>query len=205
MRIFAPGNVSECVQGVLMGNGTGAARHGAVFLALMAMAAGQAAAQVYSIALPDIHNKRLSASPNRVTAGGTVEIRNAVQNLGAGALTPAHGLAEEGPTLTIRFVLVRNVKDSGGVELGSWSVDALERKEVKWHTASWAVPGTLTAGTYFLCADIDPANSVRESNELNNRTCLPLTVEAAPETAAGEDGEPLPEPGGDPESPEENF
>ncbi|MFP4004029.1 MAG: CARDB domain-containing protein [Alphaproteobacteria bacterium] len=182
-------------------NGTTARLRSIALLALAgaaaALAGNHAAAQVYHIALPDITSKRFSAKPETVQAGGTLEIRNAVQNLGAGPLTPAHGKADEAPTLTIRFLLVRNLKDADGLAAGSWSLDALGRREVKWHTARWTVPETTAPGPYFLCADIDPANAVRESNELNNRTCLPLTIKAALEIADGntEDGEPPAEDG----------
>lgn len=187
-----------------MMTGKRAARHGAavLFLTMATVAAGEAAAQVYAIALPDVTNKRLTVKPGTVAAGGVLEIRNAVQNLGAGALTPAHSMAEAGPTLTIRFLLVRNVRDRHGLDAGSWSLDALARREVKWHRGTWILPRTVTPGTWFLCADIDPENTVRESNELNNRTCLPVTVKAAPEVAAGEDGEP--EPGGAAQKDDEN-
>ncbi len=189
--------------------GTGAAwRRGAAILALAAMAAlmcgERADAQVYAIALPDVHNKRLSVHPPRIPAGGVVEIRSAVQNLGAGALTPAHSMAEDGPTLTIRFLLVRNVKDKSGLDAGSWSLNALERREVAQHAVLWVVPETLTPGTWFLCAEVDPQNRVRESNELNNRTCLPLTVEAMPEPGAGMEEPFSPHPEGGPPRPEEN-
>jgi hypothetical protein len=172
---------------------------------IAAAAGDRAAAQVYGVALPDISNKRLNVQPKSVPAGGTVEIFSMVQNLGAGPMTPAHGAPDAPATLTIRFLLVRNLKDKTGLDAGSWTVNALERRETARHTALWTVPATLEPAMYFLCADVDPDNQVRESNELNNRNCLPLTVKPAVpapeprlpedgEDGDGEDGDPLPEP-----------
>ena len=158
----------------------------ALAAALAAGAVQEAAAQVYAIALPDATNKDLLVNPDTVRAGGTVTIVSAVQNKGAGALTPAHSKATEPPALAIRFLLTGNVADARGIPAGHWGVDRLERREVKRRSVAWRVPLTTAPGDYFLCADVDPDGRVRESNEHNNRTCQPLTVKPAPEGTAGE-------------------
>lgn len=150
--------------------------------------AGTAHAQVYAIALPDPTNKNLTVRPETVRAGEKLEIVSAVQNKGAGALTPAHSKALRPPALTVRFRLLGNVKDTSGMPAGRWGLNALDRREVRRRTVIWTVPRTVAPGRYFLCADVDPEDNVRESNEHNNRTCLLLTVEAPPERAAEDSG-----------------
>lgn len=158
-----------------------------------------ASAQVYGVALPDLWNKTLAVRPKKIPAGGTVEIISAVRNLGAADLAPAPDREEGQPAIAVRFVLVANVRHREGTEAGAWGFDALERREVVRHTATWTVPADLAPGMWFLCADVDPENAVRESNEMNNRTCHPLTVEPPLDLAAEapEGDEELPDEGGE--------
>jgi len=197
-----------------------AARRGgtarAVLAGLAAIWAGNpmADAQVYGVALPDITNKTLIVRPDAVPAGGTVEIVSAVQNLGMAALIPryrpappvaAPGAGERipveppappPPTLVIRFMLVSNVKNTTGIPAGEWGLDALDQRDVERQTVLWTVPAETTPDTWYLCADVDPDHNVRESNDLNNRTCQRLIVKPAlePEEAeiSGLDGDDVP-------------
>ena len=43
------------------------------------------------------------------------------------------------------------------------------------------IPSQTPPGSYYLCARIDPGGAVQEADEVNNLTCLQITVEEAPQ------------------------
>jgi hypothetical protein len=56
------------------------------------------------------------------------------------------------------------------------SLDPGESTEVKLNGSN-QIPRDVKPGTYYLCATVDPANSVSEIDEGNNCACCPLRIE----------------------------
>lgn len=133
----------------------------------------------------DLRITALTLGSAQVDAGGTMRATVEVANVG-GTLAP--GSSSSG--YMVDFVLSRDA--SAPVRWArfseTWSEDAMPRGgrasntrdippgSAQSYTTSMTIPGDWPAGRFYLCAVVDPGQTVAERSEDNNTGCTPLEV-----------------------------
>ncbi len=122
----------------------------------------------------------LKVTPSQTTAGSDVMIESEITNTGDGA-------ADSPAALEIDLY----ASDSAPqpiVNLWGWRQDTNSRlaagDAVSDRKEMVETPPNLSPGTYSVCGSADPDNEVPESQEDNNRTCVPFAVIAGPAVRA---------------------
>lgn len=128
-----------------------------------------AAAALAACSTPDLVLDDLAVTPGASPAGGDLEIRSAVRNVGkkssgAGASVDLY----ESPTDFLP-----------DHELLEWELppgETLRPGESVGDTRRVRIRPDFAPGDYYLCGDADPMDRVKEKNENNNRHCMPFKV-----------------------------
>lgn len=120
---------------------------------------------------PDLLISNLTAPDSAVT-GTTISVVNAVANEGPG----------DAGSFVIQFYLSSDPDfDAADIALGSRTVSGLAAGATSSATTSLTIPASTTAGSYYILAMADPANSVVETDEGNNNSSTgPISITAAP-------------------------
>ncbi len=148
-------------------------RHSRLFLDAFLLGA-LAAPLAARAQLPDLVVTSFTVTPRSVAPGGSIEIVSEIRNAGT-APVPARGPAAASTAVEIR--LMRAETDAGGDLLGGWGpIRAIPVGVSERYTNHGTIPAGKAPGHYFACATVDAGHIVPESNESNNRVCLPLTV-----------------------------
>ncbi|HAN30102.1 MAG TPA: hypothetical protein DCQ06_00760 [Myxococcales bacterium] len=123
-----------------------------------------------STALADLTNQSGKLSPTTVKAGSSVIYIGAIKN---------SGTQNAGPFKVEWWLSTNSVISTSDKNLKSLSKSSLGAGQSTSASSSIVIPATTKPGTYYLAAWIDRANAVSESNTVNNKLVLKLTVTGA--------------------------
>ncbi|MBN1780459.1 T9SS type A sorting domain-containing protein [bacterium] len=120
---------------------------------------GVAPAVTVKIPVPDLTCTAIAGSPSSLSAGSTLQASATVANQGDG---------DAGASQVKLLLSSDQTIDAGDVEIAIVDVAALAAGASQNCTAEYVLPQGQAAGNYYVCAVVDVANSVAESNEGNN-------------------------------------
>lgn len=132
-----------------------------------------------AFALPDLVVSELRVTPFSADVGAEIEIVTAITNLGDVAVRPP---APTFVSTSADMSIVRTQVTPGyeGAYLIGWGPTAeIPPGGTENYTTRVRVPPGGPANTGYVCADVDLANRVTESNEGNNRRCVNFHARAA--------------------------
>ena len=118
---------------------------------------------------PDLVVSALSTTTTVLAPGATLSASNTVLNQGpssAGAFVIAFALSLDNQYGNPDDVAMTTTR----------SVTSLASTKTSAASTTLTVPSTIPLGTYYLCAKVDSANAVTESNEANNTLCTTTTL-----------------------------
>ncbi|MEL6360111.1 MAG: CARDB domain-containing protein [Pseudomonadota bacterium] len=134
-------------------------------------------------ALADIVMVELSATPSRVRRGETFELASAYSNEGAQDVPAPPGpenFVSTSADITLKTLDGESVPradgEFGGYVAGWGRTEDLRVGQTHRNRETVSAPTDIPPGEYLLCADVDLANNVPESDETNNRLCTPFTL-----------------------------
>ncbi len=127
--------------------------------------------------LPDLTVGELSVTPAAAAPGEQVTITSEIINLGRGDVVSSDGALL--PT-SMDIQIFSHFDDFNPLAfLTSWGPsadDPLGAGGAAFNTTTIATPTVLAAGGYYICADVDFADRIYESDEENNRSCVAFTI-----------------------------
>ena len=127
---------------------------------------------VVTVGRPDLAASAVSNPPATKARGGKFQVTDTVQNVGA---------ATSKASTTRHYLSLDAVKGAGDTLLaGGRSVPALAPGASHSGTITVTIPAGTTPNTYFLLACADNANSVVETDEINNCKASSTTVTVTP-------------------------
>ncbi len=130
---------------------------------------------------PDLIVSDLSLSANAVAPGAPVTMRSEVTNQGDEPVADDFGAPVSAGVAIGLFA--REGDAAPFRELSTWSLPGdfpLAPGASAGVTQTVLAPSGIKAGPYFLCADADAEDLVREKDEANNRRCASLSILAGP-------------------------
>jgi hypothetical protein len=130
----------------------------------------------------DLIMTNISTTATEIAAGRSFTIANTVKNQGTTSITTS---------FTVRFYLSTDSSiTSSDTSIGSRTVSTLNAGASSSANTSVTVPSTMVAGTYFIGAIADSANTQAESNEANNALAgnsIQVIINTPPVANAGTD------------------
>jgi hypothetical protein len=144
-------------------------------IALAAMA-GQAMAAAPDLVVPVLRASVASAAP-----GGEFELETAIANIGDAPVVPppTAGAVATSADIALLATPTAPILASDPYLTGWGRTEPLLAGGTWPHRVRVRVPATAAPGGYYLCAVVDNAARVAESNETNNRRCINFRVTAA--------------------------
>lgn len=107
------------------------------------------------------------SAPGSATAGSSISISEITQNQGDGAA---------GPSTTNFYLSTDTALNAGDLLLGGRPVPSLPQGGSSSATTSVTVPGTVSAGAYYIIAKADANDEVNETPEINNTSYIPISI-----------------------------
>ncbi len=144
---------------------------------LLLAAAAALAASAATASKPDLVIDAVSATPNAAKAGEEIEIVSVVRNTGArtkAAIDVDVGLFERATDAAALASLTGWTKQKG-----------LRRNKSVTDATTVAVPSTVRAGSYYICAVADPDRKIEETNEADNSSCTSFQISPSPGSVTG--------------------
>jgi subtilase family serine protease len=121
---------------------------------------------------PDLRVPAMRDPPASLNPGDSFDTADTTKNFGLGAA---------GPSTTRYYLSLDTAKGAGDVLLTPGrAVPALSAGAQSWGTFTVTIPGSTSAGTYYLLACADDTGVIAENNEGNNCRASGTTVQVAP-------------------------
>lgn len=132
-----------------------------------------------ALAAPDLVVSQLTVTPAVSDVGAEIEVSTAIQNLGdVPVASPGPGVVSTSADLAVVRTQVAPLYE-GTYLLGWGHTDTIPPGGSITYTRRLPVPAGADASAGYICADVDLANRVAESNEGNNRRCVNFHARAA--------------------------
>jgi hypothetical protein len=134
------------------------------------------------------------------------KINLSISNQGRGTATGSAGSRTKGYTVYLVLSRDQSVPVNVATKTGKFQEDLLLKgggavktrdlasgEQFNFPTANVVIPKDTPAGSYNLCARLDPWNKVKESDERNNLACRPIRISTSLKVAISESDIPRPE------------